>query len=157
MYIKNKLKLSLSFLLLFSALVYSQNKKDKKSEIVKSFFEDVFINNKSQEELFVQYADKKGNGNSKSKDSIADMFNKCVLQLKADREHLINKSVKFNVNRFNSYSKPDIKDFGEKVEKNVFVVSVDNEIECYVLMKRSKILAFHHVTKGQKGPSYFVY
>ncbi|MEW7277511.1 hypothetical protein ABW636_02820 [Aquimarina sp. 2201CG1-2-11] len=152
----NKLKLSLSFLLLFSALMYSQSKKDKKSEIVKSFFEDVFINNKSQEELFTEYADKKGNGNSKSKDSIADMFNKCVLQLKADRGHLINKSVKFNVNRFNNCSKSDTKDFGE-VDKNVFVVSVNDEIECYVLMKRSKILAFHHVTKGEKGPSYFVY
>ncbi len=157
MYIKNKLKFSLSFFLIFSTLLYCQSQKNKKNEIVKSFFEDVFIHNKSSDELFVKYADKKGSGASTSKDTIADMFNKCVLQLKADRKHLIDKSVSFNVENYNSSSQPNLRHFDKKVGKRVFVVSVNSKTECYVLMRKSKILAFHYITKGKEGPTYFLY
>ncbi|WP_438424007.1 hypothetical protein [Aquimarina macrocephali] len=152
---KNKLKFILSFFLVFSAIINCQGQKTKKSEIVKSFFEDIFIHNKSSEKLFVEYADKKGSGASTSKDTISDMFNKCVLQLKADRKHLLNKNVRFDVENYNTSSQPDLRYFDKKAGKRIFVVSVNGKIECYVLMKKSKILAFHYITKGKEGPTYF--
>lgn len=143
--------------LLFFASIHCQGQKTKKSEIVKSFFEDIFIHNKSSEKLFVEYADKKGSGASTSKDTISDMFNKCVLQLKADRKHLLNKNASFYVENYNTSSQPNLRYFDNKMGKLIYVVSVNNKIECYVLMRKSKILAFHYITKGTEGPTYFLY
>lgn len=156
MYTKNKLKFSISLFLIFSSLIYCQGQKNKKSEIVKSFFEDVFINDKPYKELYIVYSAKKSNF-AKSENERIELFNKQILQLKSDRKHLINKNVNFNVENYNKSFQPNLRHFPKKARKHIFVVSVNDNTECYVWMKKAKILAFHYVMKGKEGPTYFIY
>ncbi len=70
---------------------------------------------------------------------------------------LVNKDVRFHVENYNTSSQPNLRHFSKKARRHIYVVSVNDKTECYVWMKKAKILAFHYAMKGKEGPTYFLY
>ncbi len=141
------------FFLIFSLFTYFQNENE--AEIVKSFFEDVFVHGKSSEYLYKDYAFKNPE-NTKSTDEKVEIFSQHILYLKSQKEHLSRKDINFMVENYNNSSSANLLLFDKRATKNIFVVYVENKVESYVLMNDNKIESFNYVRKGSEGPAYFI-
>ncbi|MEW7291647.1 hypothetical protein [Aquimarina sp. 2304DJ70-9] len=154
MYKKNKLKLAVPFFLICSLFTYCQDNKTEKQDFVKSFFEDVFINDKPLELISNKYRYK--GSKIKSKDEANEMFKQYITYLRTEKKHLLKKDTRFKVENYNNSSMKDLWLFERKERKNIFIVSVDNKIESYILLNNSKIISLLYFRKGSDDPAYFI-
>jgi len=151
-----KIKLKFTVLLLtISLFSYCQKKEESYNLLVKSFFEDVFRNEKSSKVLYNEYAFESVE-NKKSTNEKTEIFDEHISYLKSQKKQLIKKEIHFKVENYNNCSLEHLLPFDERARKNIFVVIVDGHIESYVLLNASKIQSFNYVQKGNEGPAYFI-
>ncbi len=151
----NRLKICICIFLVFSTLIQSQDRKSKTSEFVKSFFEDVFINNKPLDQMAKEYRYK--DSKIKSENEAVEMFQAYISYLKTTQQHLLDKQdIVFKVEHYNECIIDDLWLFEKRERKNIFVVSVEDEIVTYVLLKKNKIFSFVYFRKGSESTAYFI-
>ncbi len=155
MCIKNKLKFVVPLFLICSLFTYCQNHKTEKNDFIKSFFEDVFINDKPLKVLYEQYI-YKNSKTDKSKDEKIKIFNEHILYLKSEKEYLVKKNAIFQVENYDKSSISDLLPFNKSTTKNIYVVTIKNEVISYVLLNKGKVVSFNYVRKGSEGPAYFI-
>ncbi|TPN86889.1 hypothetical protein [Aquimarina algicola] len=126
----------------------------EKGEFVRMFFEDVFINDKSLDEISEKYRYK--GSKIKSKDEANEMFKKHIEFLKSEKEHLLERRNGFKVETYENSSRNNLLPFEKNERKNIYVVSVADNIESYILMKESKIISLLYFRKGSDSNAYFI-
>jgi hypothetical protein len=151
---EHKLRFILPFFLVCNMFSYCQNQKSEKCEFVKSFFEDIFINKRPLEQISKEYRYK--GAKIKSDDEAIEMFKNYIIYLKNTKQHLLNKNVVFKVDHYDDCSIKDLWQFEKQERKNIFVVSVEDEIVTYVLLKKSKVFSFLYFRKGSESTAYFI-
>jgi len=150
MILKNLLAFSCPLFMIFSIFMCSQKQELEDELIVKSFFEDVFLAKKSLIQISKNYRYDCGEDKSDEK------FILSVKSLQIQKSYLTKNITKLKVQ---SYYKSSMKDkwvFEKKDRKNIYVVSVDDMIVSYVLVKKSKIVSFMYFRKGRENVAYFV-
>ena len=151
----NRLKITVLLCTILLSFTYCQNKEQEELQMTKSFFEDIFINDISSEILYEKYAYKNTNMD-KSMEEKKEIFKEHILYLKTQKEHLIKEHLNFDVDFYNKSSFSDLLHFSEEARPNILVVSVDENVESYILINNGKIESFNYVRKGSEGPAYFI-
>ncbi|WP_103069106.1 hypothetical protein [Aquimarina sediminis] len=154
MHINKKLKLAIPLFLVYSLFTYCQNIEIKKQDFVMSFFEDVFINNKSLEVISSQYRYK--GSEIKSDEEANDMFKQYIIYLRTEKKHLSDKKAPFKIEPYNNSSIEDLWLFESKQRENIFVISVNGKVESYLLLKDEKIFSLLYFRKGRDSIAHFI-
>ncbi|WP_271769005.1 hypothetical protein [Aquimarina algiphila] len=84
------------------------------------------------------------------------MFQNYITYIKTTKKYLLNKDVVFKVEHYDDSSIKDLWRFEKQERKNIFVVSVEDEIVTYVLLKKNKIFSFLYFRKGSESTAYFI-
>ncbi len=137
-----RLKICFCIFLGFSTLVQSQDRHSKNSEFVKSFFEDVFNTNNDISEIVESYC---------KKDYYPDFYKKFVKYLREEHKYLWDKSINFKVDSYHDITSDEKQKFPENVQNDIYIVTIGEKIEFYVLIKNSKIISFDYLIKFEEG------
>ncbi|WP_378184000.1 hypothetical protein [Aquimarina sp. SS2-1] len=149
-------KLKISVLLFLTSLMFcycSDNKEPTNEEMIDLFFSEIFKQeNTSSKDLYSKYLfeDKAA---TKLRDTLQNMFDKHISSLKVKKSHLLNKDIKFIVHKYEDSNRDDLIQFvsDDTGGKDIYVITVDNNVEFYVLLKKDKIYSFEYVMKGDEG------
>ena len=144
------LKSILPILLLWSFFSYGQHPKERNEDMVKAFFKDVFISNKPLHEISDTYRYKS------DKPDAREMFINHIKYLKSEKEHLKKEAQNIKVHNYKACTLDNLWLFEEKEQNNIYVVSLNDTIEWYVLLKNSKIVSFVYLRKGRNNPGSFI-
>lgn len=147
---KNVLRFNVPFLLLCVFLSCGQYQKVKKEDVIKSFFEDVFVSDKPLDEISELYRDQI------DKEESGEMFINHIRFLKSEKEHLTKEVKNIKVESYRTSTLDDLWLFEKKEQKNIYVVSLNDKIESYVLLNKAKIVSFVYFRKGSDNPAYFI-
>ena len=106
------------------------------SKLLRHFLNGVFKEKQHIPDLYQMYIYEKLKA-EKFHDTITQMFEKHIDLLRSKKEHLLSSKTDFDVVAYNESKKDDLLKFGltEEKYKNIFTVSVRDDIEFYVLMK----------------------
>lgn len=147
-----KLKISLLLLMTSFMLSYCQ-KQSSNEEMIVSFFDKIFKEeNTNSKELYATYLLEKKEA-AKLRDTIQNMFEKHIAGIKVKKHHLLNANTKFIVQEYKDSNREDLITFvsDDADGKDIYVVTVNDKIEFYVLVEKNKIRSFEHVMKSNEG------
>lgn len=148
-------KIKISILLLMSSfmLTYCQNMKSSNEEMIVSFFDKIFKEeNTNSKELYATYLFENKEA-AKLRDTIQNMFEKHINGIKVKKHHLLNSNKKFIVQKYKDSNRDDLITFvsDDTDGKDIYIVTVNDKIEFYVLLEKDKIRSFEHVMKSNEG------
>jgi len=147
---KSIVKFNLPLLLLCAFISCGQHQKVQKEDMIKTFFEDVFVSDKPLSEISESYR------YQINKEGSREMFVNHIKFLKSEKEHLTKEVKNIKVENYTASTLDDLWLFEKKEQKNIYVVSLNGIIEWYVLLKKAKIVSFVYFQKGSDNPAYFI-
>jgi len=151
----NKTKLIfISFILLSFSIYSCENDNTKNIEMLYSFFEDIFSEKKSLEQISELYRYK--GTDVKFKDEANELFKKHIKFILTEKKHLTNNKTDLTISSYNESMLDGKWKFEQKDHNNIYVVNVNDKIETYVLIKNDKILSLAYFRKGRESIAYFL-
>jgi len=148
---KNTYKTIATSLCFYLALHFAIAQDLNEKHVVESFFYDVYSNEKTLNQISEEYRYKESN-----QEGANEKFVSNIKYLQTDKKHLYSKFGEIKIESYNESNIEDLWRFEIEKDEKIIVVSVDNRIETYVLLKDSKIVSFVYFRKGSDNPAVFI-